>query len=86
MPFSQKTLRRCWKLAQGRCECQRENHGHEGRCNRPMVFERHGFLGPEGWYAGAWTGLNGGRDEPENCEAVCSECFRQLGAEREGKT
>jgi len=40
MVFSRVTLRRCWKLAQGRCECQRIGHRHLAPCNRPLVFER----------------------------------------------
>jgi hypothetical protein len=43
---------------------QREDHGHAGRCNHSIVFERHDVLTPEGWFAVAWTPLNGGTDEP----------------------
>jgi hypothetical protein len=76
-PFTAETLRRCWELAQGRCECQRRGHGHEGRCNRPLALHRHAFLGEGGWLALAWTSsAEGGADSPENCEVLCAPCYR----------
>ncbi len=71
MQFSERTVREAWRLAQGRCECQREGHGHEGRCNRELRWERQGFLGEGGWQADRWDG----EDTPENCEVLCMECY-----------
>ncbi len=77
MAFSDQTVREAWRLAQGRCECQREGHGHTGRCNRELRWERRGFLGEGGWQCRSWNG-----EEPENCEVLCMECYG--ATEREG--
>jgi hypothetical protein len=84
-PFTLDTLRRCWGLAQGRCECQRPGHGHEGRCGRKVELHRHGFLGEDGWMALAWE--RGGSDSAENCEVLCAPCYRAvLGADTSRQT
>ncbi len=71
MLFSEGTLREAWRLARGRCECQREGHGHQGRCNRELRWERLGYLGEGGWQANGW----GWQDDPDNCEVLCVECY-----------
>jgi hypothetical protein len=71
--FSPETVRRCWELAQGRCECQRDAHGHEGRCDKPLEEGRHGMLRDDGWFTTSWE--PGGADKPENCEALCWSCY-----------
>jgi hypothetical protein len=71
MAFSEETLREAWRLAHGRCECQREGHGHGERCNRPLVWARRGYMGEGGWQARAWDR----DDDPENCEVLCVECY-----------
>lgn len=77
MAFSEATLREAWRLARGRCECQRDDHGHASRCNRELVWESRGFLGEGGWQYRAWSG----EDEPGNCEVLCLECY--TAAQRE---
>ncbi len=71
MAFSEETLRAAWRLAQGRCECQREDHGHAGRCNRRLEWSRLGYMGEGGWQAHSWNG----EDDPANCEVLCVECY-----------
>ena len=75
MPFSQNTLREAYYLAKGRCECQREGHGHAERCGEEIVWQRYGLIGVGGWQARPWTPLEeGGGDDVENCEIVCWKC------------
>ncbi len=71
MQFSERTMREAWRLAQGRCECQREGHGHAGRCNLELRWDRRGFLGEGGWQADRWDG----DDAPENYEVLCMACY-----------
>ena len=69
------TLRTAWRLAQGRCECQREGHGHGDRCEERLLWNRRDLIGPGGWRARPWVAVeDGGADAPENCEIVCWRC------------
>ena len=75
MAFSEKTLREAWRMAQGRCECQRAAHGHGERCQERLTWEHSDLIGPGGWQARPWTPFDeGGEDVPENCEIVCWKC------------
>jgi hypothetical protein len=77
--FSHPTLRACFGLAHGRCECQRADHDHRDRCDRPLSFGKHGLLDMEGWFARPWHPLgDGGADEPGNAEAVCARCLLEI--------
>jgi hypothetical protein len=69
--FSEETLREAWRLARGRCECQRDGHGHGERCDRQLVWGRLGFIGEGGWQAHSWNG----EDDPANCEILCMACY-----------
>ncbi len=83
MTFSDECLRRCWHLAQGCCECQREGHGHDGRCRAKLVWEYQGRVAPGGWYVCPWTPTEeGGRAEAENAEMLCWSCYAAVMAER----
>jgi hypothetical protein len=77
--FSTETINRCWELAQGRCECQREDHGHVGRCGKSLVRGHYGALGDGGWFAVPWDVP--GSDAADNCEALCLECYEQARQE-----
>jgi hypothetical protein len=79
MAFSEQTLREAWRLARGRCECQRGDHGHTDRCNRPLVWGRLGYLGEGGWQARAWDEE---ADAVENCEVLCIDCYAALRGAR----
>ena len=80
MPFSKKTLREAWRMAQGRCECQRKGHGHRRRCDRRLTWDQYNLIGADGWQARPWTAFDeGGQDAAENCEIVCWAC---AGAEK----
>jgi hypothetical protein len=73
--LSPDTIRRCWELAQGRCECQRDGHDHAGRCNKPLNEHHHGVLGDNGWFTTPWD--HAGDDAPDNCEALCWSRYEQ---------
>lgn len=80
--LSQQTIDATWHLARGRCECQRQDHGHVERCGQPIVLHAHGLLREGGWFAVAWTSLaDGGADEAENVEALCPACYRRVTQE-----
>jgi hypothetical protein len=85
MPFSKQTLREAWRMVRRHCECQRDGHGHHGRCEEPLKWEYRGLIGPGGWEARPWTPFEeGGADDPENCEIVCWRCLQAEGTgERE---
>lgn len=78
MPLSDATVRRAWRLAQGRCECTREGHGHGERCNRALVWEQRWLRVPGGWDAREWERLGDGPNEAENVEILCTDCYRLL--------
>jgi hypothetical protein len=83
MPLSERTIQAAWRLAEGRCECTREGHGHGERCGKVLQWHRRGELSQEGWEARPWTPINGGHDEPENVEVLCMACFQKaIEAER----
>ncbi len=77
--FSKATIQRCWTLARGRCECQREDHGHAGRCEQRLAEHHYAVLGDNGWFTSAWDPA--GDDTPENCEVLCWSCYQQLLAQ-----
>ncbi len=81
MTFSDECLRRCWSLAQSRCECQRDGHEHAGRCTTTLVWEYQGRVAPGGWYPCPWTPPQpGGPDEVENIELLCWSCYAAVMA------
>jgi hypothetical protein len=84
MAFSEATLHEAWRLAQGRCECQRRRHGHRERCGAILTWEQRGLIGASGWQAIPWTPFaDGGQDEVANCELLCWKCFApQVAAAR----
>lgn len=85
MEFSSETIHLCWQLAQGRCECQRDGHGHEGRCPVRLIEGVYGYLGRGGWFVSAWTPRHGdGGMAAEDCEALCADCYER--AVREAQT
>ena len=77
MAFSEQVIKAVWNSANGRCQCTRKGCGHEGRCNKQLVFENH----KEG-ERGAWEAHHkyaeskGGQDTPANCEILCLECHK----------
>ena len=75
--FSQATIDAAWARSEGRCECKRNSCGHNGRCNKQLIYDHH----KEG-EKGAWEAHHivakeiGGKDKASNCEILCLECHK----------
>jgi hypothetical protein len=60
MAFSGEVLLEAWARSEGRCECQRRGHGHNGRCNRAFLWTLQGVDSASGgWSALRRTALHG---------------------------
>ncbi len=76
--FSQATIDAAWTRSGGRCECIRISCGHNGRCNKQLVYENR----KEG-ERGAWEAHHiiskalGGKDEASNCQILCLDCHKK---------
>jgi len=71
MPFSHEVLLEAWARSDGRCECQRDSHGHKGRCDRPLSWTLRGSPSI-GWEARRRTSW--GTDVMSNCVILCAAC------------
>jgi hypothetical protein len=83
MKFSQKTIIEAWTRSGSKCECKKESHHHEGRCNKPLSFNNL-----EGYRNGIWQAncINPhGNDLASNCEILCLDCFVKMLYETKGK-
>jgi 5-methylcytosine-specific restriction endonuclease McrA len=71
MAFPQSVVDAAWKRAEGRCECTRKAHGHEGvQCNRKLPP----------WRTHHRTAVSSsGDDTLSNCEALCVPCHEKTG-------
>jgi len=78
--FSEETIDQAWKRSKGRCECQRKTHGHEGQCNKKLVYSNRGRDNDDYWEAHHRNG-----DETNNnldhCLIFCWGCHKQTIAE-----
>ena len=73
MPFAHEVLLEAWARSDGRCECQREGHGHEGRCNRQLMWTMRGSTSaPGAWDVSRRTSW--GTDVLANCVVLCAAC------------
>jgi hypothetical protein len=73
MAFLEGVILQAWRRSDGRCECTRDGHDHDGRCGAPLVWSlRHGILSG-GWIAARRMAL--ATDVLENCEIRCSGCY-----------
>ena len=70
MPFSDEMVRAAWKRAAGRCECKRENHGHDGRCRSSLLWTMRGAEEGAGFEARQLTSW--GTDVLTNCAILCA--------------
>jgi len=73
MAFPEDVIEKAWEIAGGRCQCERTTHGHEGRCNRPLIWQNRGIKGS----LGAWEPHHlesGGKETLTNCEILCILC------------
>ena len=63
-------VREAWLRSEALCECQKEAHGHTGRCNQFLIWVERGETG-----RGAWEARQ--RDDPRlsRCEILCAACY-----------
>ena len=74
MPFSDDTVRTCWQIVGGKCECRRTSHQHpSGRCNKELVWENRGRSGRGAWEA-HHIDSNPNNDKLTNCQILCWDC------------
>jgi hypothetical protein len=75
MVIDDAVMTTAWSRSDGRCECRSLAHGHDLRCNRPLVWpNRDRTLGRGAW--GLRFRTNGGNDG-RHIEVVCAECLRR---------
>lgn len=75
MVFSDATVMMAWAKAQGKCECERNGCGHDGRrCNKQLLLDSQGKESEQGWEA-HHINSNGG-DTISNCEILCQDCHK----------
>jgi hypothetical protein len=72
MAFSHEILLEAWAQAKGRCECQREGHGHDGHCGKALLWTMQGADAGAGWFAVRRTSW--GTDVLANCVILCAAC------------
>ena len=62
-------------LADGKCQCRKDNHGHDKRrCNRTLYFDEFQRDNQRGWNA-HYINRRGG-DGVDNCEILCRNCHQ----------
>ena len=77
MPFSTETKAAAFRRSGGRCECERQEHRHYGRCSTPITManvEFHHITAES----------RGGSDGLSNCEALCHTCH--VGTDSYGRS
>lgn len=82
MSFNIETVREAWKRAGGRCECERKNCGHIGKCNKELHWDQRGNDNSQyGWEAHHKVSqAAGGADSVSNCEILCCKCHKNTGS------
>ena len=70
MPFPESVKDAAFRRSGGRCECQRQNHGHAGRCSTAVT--RHGAH-----YHHKHAESLGGPSTLSNCEVLCVPCHKK---------
>jgi hypothetical protein len=73
MPSSESILIQAWRRSEGKCECTKANHNHEGgRCNAALLWTiREGKL--DSGCVVAWKPILG-MHILANCEIRCAAC------------
>lgn len=92
MGFSPNIKYRAFLRAGGRCECTRENCGHQSRCTKTCALStsesflagltgdasRYSYPGFEFHHRVAQS--SGGDDTLSNCEFLCEDCHKNTGS------
>ncbi len=63
-------IREAWLRAEACCECDRQNHGHLGRCDQFLLWAERGQSQKGGWEARLLQ-------DPRRpiCEILCAACY-----------
>jgi hypothetical protein len=69
-------IREAWLRAEALCECQKQKHGHPGRCSQFLIWGNRGGTGRGAWEA---RQLNDPRRPP--CEILCADCYAMASGE-----
>ncbi len=69
-------VREAWLRAEALCECQKQKHGHPGRCGQFLIWEDRGGTGP-----GAWEVRSLNDPRRPACEILCSACYAKAAGE-----
>lgn len=75
MSLSDPVVYEAWLRATGRCECERSECGHKGRCGLWLSIGQRGKKGEGAWEP--YTKTSEDQDTPENCEILCRECYKK---------
>ena len=77
MSFPGKVVFDAWIRADGKCECERDSHGHEIPCGKPLFWRSRG----KEEVKGAWEArhkVSGDSDILSNCEILCWDCYKKI--------
>ena len=76
--FSEYLIERAWKRSGGECECEKEAHGHVGRCNKMLMLSyRSDHSSAYGWEAHSISGQY--LDEMSDIEILCWDpCYKMI--------
>ncbi len=75
MAFPDNKVKVEWEFSGGKCECKITKHGHEGRCNKELVWDNRGRGGRGCWEAHHLDGDNN-NNSITNCAIFCWSCHR----------
>jgi 5-methylcytosine-specific restriction endonuclease McrA len=71
MAFPEAMKQLVFIRANRQCECERDGHGHEGRCEVPLCEA-------DAHFHHRIAVVRGGGDTYANCEMLCPECYSRL--------
>ena len=77
LPFTYETIWKAWTASGGYCQCERTTHGHIGKHNQVLSYDRQGDTKVE--YS--WKAHHKGDpsdDSLSNCEIICCFCHNQI--------
>lgn len=78
MAFSDETVTDAWDRADGKCECKRLLHDHNGVCGKQLSWGNRGREGRGAWEAHHRTSVaSGGGNTLSNCQILCWDCHKQ---------
>jgi len=73
-------VREAWLRSEACCECEKESHGHPGRCNQFMIWADRGGTGKGAWEARV-------QQDPRRppCAIFCAACYaKAMGRVQQG--